>query len=275
MKKNFQKYSLISFFCLLLLATIVISYSKTEKVQIKGALTRVENYYQNSEPSTRFDNLAIQAWLGFRDIEELKLNLKDDPLIRLLDTKLIHQESIKHTIINYDENGKIIGFSAQKLDDFMIRALYCDMNGFNQRDYYLMSKLRDHQGGYGDTHFLIYNLILEKLGCFDSNILQAHRRMVIDTILQSQNRETEFSDLFVERIVVLSWAGRKDLIQKTWVEIILNAQNENGSWVEKNLDYPDEQRRRERVMHATGLATLTLKYYSEKTVENAWYAIQN
>jgi hypothetical protein len=272
MKKNFQKYSLISFFCLLLLAIGIARFASTEKTEIKRALSRVENYYKNSEPSTRFDNQAIQAWLGFRDIEELKLNLKDDPLIRLLNTERIHQDSIKHTIINYDENGNIVDFTAQKLDDFMIRALYCDMNIFDQRDYYLMSKLRDYQGGYGDTHFLIYNLILEKLECFDSNILQAHRRMVIETILESQNKETEFSDLFAERIVVLSWAGRADLIQESWITIILKSQDENGSWTEENLHYPEEYMRQERIQHATGLAALSLKYYLDKKVSGIWFA---
>ncbi len=275
MKKNFQKYSLISFFCLSLIVVTIIAINRTEKTQIKRALSRVENYYQNSEPSTRFDNQAIQAWLGFRDIEELKLTLKDDPLIRLLNAELVHQESIEHTIINYDENGKISDFTAQKLDDFMIRALYCDINGFDQRDYYLVSKLRDHQGGYGDTHFLIYNLILEKLGCFDRNILQAHRRMVVETILESQSKETEFSDLFAERIVVLAWAGRTHMVQESWVKIILKNQDKDGSWTEENLDYPDEQKRRERIMHATGLAALGLNYYTEKSVKNIWFALEN
>ncbi len=272
MKKNFQKYSLISFFCLLVIVILIVVIIDAEKIKIKRALGRVENYYQNSEPSTRFDNQAIQAWLGFRDIEELKVNLKDDPLIRLLNAELIQQESIEHTIINYDENGKIIDFSAQKLDDFMIRALYCDMNGFNQQDYYLMSKLRDNSAGYRDTHFLIYNLILQKLGCFDQNILEAHERAVVETILQAQNNDINFSDLYAERIVVLAWAGHTELIQKSWVENILEAQDQQGAWVESNIIYSEELMKKERTKHATGLAALSLKYYLDKEVTGIWFA---
>ena len=303
MKKNLQKFTLISFFCLLFLIVIISKqevnkntfqsvstsyealYKKIfgrkflERQKITIALENLEHYYQKSPQPKRFDNQAMKVWLGLSNVDALIQNSLDEPLLRMLDKDVLNQAARNHQIYTYKDSGEV-QIEVQQLDDIMIRSLYCDYNGFNQKDYYLVLQTRDYQGGYGDTHFLIYNLLLQALDCFDLEILKHHEREVVTTIIQAQEYEmikesVLFSDLFAERMVVLAWAGRKNHFNPLWIDILLEQQSSNGSWTEQEFPpYFSQERIQERIFHASGLAGLALQYYYEDKTLAHWFVKQ-
>ena len=129
------------------------------------------------------------------------------------------------------------------------------MSGYDDFDEELLGLMRDNEGGYGDTHYLLGLLLLEKLGCRTTEKLFHEKKEVIKSIITAQEDEQEFSDLFAERIVLLFWAGHGDAVDLNWIERIIQEQQTNKGWhdsgeVESNP-------------HTTGLSSLAIKYFIE------------
>ncbi len=140
-------------------------------------------------------------------------------------------------------------------DDILLRALYCDFD-YAPIDAAILDVARDDRGGYLDTHQLIALLFRKANKClFDGEDIDAKIDAVVDRIIAAQNRDNRFSDLSVERIVVLYWAGYGRAVRRSWMRAIVDAQDSNiGAWMhgDGTVDY-----------HATALAAVALRFYGD------------
>lgn len=137
-------------------------------------------------------------------------------------------------------------------DDVMLRALYCDRDGYDAHDRRILSLVRDRRGGYLDTHYLMALLFLQSNGC--GHATDQDIREVTDTLLTAQRAATVVDDLYAERIVVLYWAGRGNDVHLSWIRALAAAQRHDGGW----LASPTSKRSHS---HTSGLAALALRYY--------------
>lgn len=140
-------------------------------------------------------------------------------------------------------------------DEMIVKALYCDVLGYDDFDEELLGLMRDNEGGYGDTHYLLGLLLLEKLGCSTAEEVFDGKKEVIKAIVAAQEQDQSFSDLFAERIVVLFWAGHGDAVDVNWIEKIVKEQRGDGGW----QDSGDM----ENNPHTTGLSALAIKYFND------------
>jgi hypothetical protein len=91
------------------------------------------------------------------------------------------------------------------------------------------------QGGYGSTHIVIGGLAMKLAGETLSG--QVDRMMAEEVpVIAKANRATSYAgDLYAERIVVLQWLDRHDLVSPAWILRILRAQRADGGWSARNI----------------------------------------
>jgi hypothetical protein len=138
-------------------------------------------------------------------------------------------------------------------DDLLLKALYCDISGYDEFDYNLLSAIADGRGGYGDTHFLLGLLFLDKLNCFNKEKIDYDKKNVIENIVNAQYHDNEFSDLFAERTVILYWADAQERINLSWIIKIVQNMNKDNGWGYKGEVVSNP--------HTTGLSILAIKYF--------------
>jgi hypothetical protein len=154
----------------------------------------------------------------------------------------------------YEAEERIGRIMTDPTDDVVLKALYCDGGSYDDFDYELLSIIKDDEGGYGDTHYLLSLLFLERLKCISASMIDQDKQAVIQNIFMAEMRDDEFSDLFVERIVLLYWAGQNDKIKLEWINKIVQNIQKDGGW-KKNVNTSGSD------PHATGLAALSIKYF--------------
>ena len=155
----------------------------------------------------------------------------------------------------YDLPRKYDEYLEDPWDRVLLKALYCNETGFLKEDFLLLFSLRDHEGGYADTHVLLGLLFLKERGCFDEGTINRSIYIVSHDVYQASVRDVVFSDLYVERLVFLSWAGRGDFIKKDQIVFVQKNQNTDGGWADVGEDQSN--------LHTTGLALLVLLYEQE------------
>ncbi len=148
-------------------------------------------------------------------------------------------------------------------DDILIRSLYCDFGTYTERDFSLLQSLQDGSGDYFDTHLLLSLLFLKQNNCYDKNILKKNIDDVVQRIILSTKQDTESSDIYMERIVFLYWAGYGNRVEKKWIDIIRKNINFDSGWRTGSDIYSNA--------HTTGLALLALLYYQENKTQQIFY----
>jgi hypothetical protein len=185
-----------------------------------------------------------------------KYRTNDINLSRLANSKKELQTFIKLFGINrniYKVNDKYENTLTDEVDDILFKALYCDVSGYDEFDYNLLSSIADNQGGYGDTHYLLSLLFLEKLKCIETERIVVDKTKVINSIVEAQKKDEGFSDLFAERVVMLYWAGMGEKVELLWIMRIAKNIQSDGGWMDENMSVSDP--------HATGLSALAIRYF--------------
>jgi hypothetical protein len=160
----------------------------------------------------------------------------------------------KKNLFNNFYQGNFQKYLEDPWDDIMLAAMYCDQMTYNDLDWDALHVLRSGKGDYFDTHFLLALFFLEENKCYNSEIIKNAKQKVIIDIIQAQQNDNNFSDLYAERIVFLYWANRGEDIKKEWIDTISNNfHDDQFGW--KNSSH-------ERInAHTTGLALLALQYF--------------
>lgn len=148
-------------------------------------------------------------------------------------------------------------------DDILFKALYCDLDTYNDGDFAILKSIPTKTGDYADTHFLLGLLILRENRCFDQNRIAAEVAAIVPHITKAAQQDVIFSDLYAERITLLYWAGRGDQIREEWIDRITKAVTDDPGWRDGETESSNA--------HTTGLALLALIYFEAGQVQQDFY----
>ena len=123
--------------------------------------------------------------------------------------------------------------------------------------------MKKDDGGYWDTHYLMSLLLLKKNGCYEQRRVDDEIEKVVKRIVEIENNDIYFSDLYAERIVALYWAGKGDLVRASWIDKISNFPGTDSGWADKGKYFSNA--------HTTGLALLSLLYYQDGSNSQQFY----
>jgi hypothetical protein len=88
---------------------------------------------------------------------------------------------------------------------------------------------------YGSTHIIVGGLAMKRAGVELDGRVNALMAAEVPCIARA-NRATSYAgDLFAERIVVLQWLERHDLVSPAWILRLLRAQQPDGGWKARNI----------------------------------------
>lgn len=251
--------------------SIYVNFLK--KTQFSHALENSKNFYLSNSSPLQTDEYVMLLWLWPSIASETERAHQRDLFYRLYSNDLKADDAIvKRRVDSKEELEEFVDFFGVEeflydfgdmdrdvltdpVDDFVLKALYCDVNGYDQFDLDLLETVQDHYGGYGDTHYLLSLLFVERLGCVPSEKTMENKEAVINRIIIAEKKDQNFSDLFAERIVLLYWAGRGDAVRASWIKMVSDTQNGDGGWRDLGQDVTDP--------HATGLSALAIKYFIE------------
>lgn len=232
----------------------------------------------------KIENFKIDEFLLLREIKfhrndiglpDLTKKFDQDPFKRILnkndfftDLKFFHKdfsETSGQSINNsfYWLNKPYDSFLEFPYDDVSLKSLYCDVAGYDDYDFLALKALEKGDGGYQDTHFLLSLLFLKENGCYQKNLIDEQIKNAVNKILAAQENDLIFSDLYAERIVFLYWAGRGDAVKRQWIGRVKNNLLDEPGWKDKNGFFANP--------HTTGLALLSLIYYTEGKNVQAFY----
>lgn len=155
-------------------------------------------------------------------------------------------------------------FLVDPWDDVLLRALYCRTYGYSDRDFSVLASI-PLDGGYADTHKLLGLIFLREDGCYDRDTLDRMIRQGAEHVARSAEADTEWSDLFSERVVFLYWAGEGSLVKREWIERIADAQGGGGAWTDPAWNADSDA-------HSTGLSMLAIRYFLEGKPETEFFA---
>ncbi len=244
-----------------------------KKYYFNSVLQDSQNFYKTYDAPLQTDEFVMLLWLWSERARYFERVFKIDPFYRIYSDEwkidnfnIVRKADSREEVANlvkifgkntmlYDVDKNFENIMTDPTDDIVLKALYCDDSGYDDFDYELLNVIKDDEGGYGDTHYLLSLLFLERLGCVDTSVLVRDKKNVVHNILVAEMKDQEFSDLFVERIVLLYWAGYGQDVKFSWINKVAKNIQKDGGWKDKNANKSDP--------HATGLASLAIKYFIE------------
>lgn len=148
-------------------------------------------------------------------------------------------------------------------DDILFKALYCDKIGYDDGDFAILRSTRNRAGNYADTHFLLGLLLLQANNCSDAKRIEQEIKITVQDIATAAKHDSNFSDLYAERIVFLYWAGYGHLVDSKWIEKVRQAITTDPGWRDIGQDFSNA--------HTTGLALLALIYAEDGRAKQPFY----
>jgi len=205
-----------------------------EVQKIDNSLKRGSKFMQSKLSELDPNLLSLLIWNNDR----LRLGLKIDtgklfkkhegldiPSIKLMRAKINNEDDLQ----NYTANNPLI-FS----DELMIRSLNCEKIPVNYKlfgDITMMARGTE----YELSHALLFVSLIKNKGCVNNYYLDSIQNLCIDKILKSLIEFPQFSDLNAEFIALLMYAGMYEKLDKSYLQNIIDLQNEDGSWVGENV----------------------------------------
>ena len=113
------------------------------------------------------------------------------------------------------------------MEDWLIAAVNC--KDFPPPEEILKELFDNRYSGYLSTHQLLAIMWLKEQGYQDGRIEPKIKEIVEQMVLE-QTDEDKFTDLFVERIAFILYAGYREKIERRWIKTILDAQKVDGHW---------------------------------------------
>lgn len=250
-------------------------------ILFSGCNFKYDNYFNQDEPIS----LHLDSYLMLKLLQKKNKkfnvtninnpeNFKNDPFKKLLnkndyvkDLEITPKDWDKTGEYNnsyYNVNEKYKKYLIDPWDDILLKALYADILGFDETDFNKLSSLKTGLGDYTDTHIFLALLILKENKGYIKNEIDNMLKALAWSLINAENKDNVFTDLYAERIVFLYWAGLGNLVKKEWINIIINAKNNDMGW----SGYEDEE---ESNPHSTGLALLSIIYFREGKNKQFFY----
>ena len=143
----------------------------------------------------------------------------------------------------------------QVIELMMIDAANSDLHGAEGILRYL-SALPD-KGGYGSTHMIVGGLLMQRAGVSLQGRVEALIAQEIEAVASANRGQSYAGDLFAERMFVLEWVGRHDLVSPAWALRLLAAQRRDGGWRGRNVAPLGQSNQ-----HTTSLAMAALAQFA-------------
>lgn len=202
------------------------------------------------------------------DLVALQARYKKDPFMRLIDPQkyvadIQFQRNMEHRGTSDFYTIQNLPGSKDTWDPILLKALYCDKTGYDEKDFQTLTSMRENVGGYNDTHYLFALIFLRENHCYNQNVITAEIAKTTRVLTEIEEKEKGFSDIYAERIVMLYWAGFGKDIQKTWIDRIAHSFTEKYGWDDKGTTT--------FTAHTTGFSLLALLYYTENKPQQKVY----
>ena len=271
MKKSTIIFLILTLLILSLLEIPQYIQHQKEQSEIKSVISSGLAFYSPEEVK----NLPTDSYFMFREVlKHLKIEnipsredtYDNDPFIRALNREkyIASLKFSKPENDSYKINPEYEFALVYRLDGIVLKALYCDVAGYNDEDFFVLQTLNTHDGSYEDTHFLLSLLFLKINGCYEKNKIEKLIAEASSSIINAEKKDTSFSDLYAERIVMLYWAGYGRSVERAWVDTVKNNFTNDPGWrINKFLLFSSS--------HPTGLALLSLIYYLEDKPQQFFY----
>lgn len=234
----------------------------------RRTLTQARDFLRVQEV-LQTDEAIIAQRLGL-SIDDSQKAFPADPFLRLNDRAFGPERVTRSSVIqnvdallteekNYDGpyyilEEEVARYVTDGTDDVLYKSLYCDREGYNALDATILSNIQDFEGGYGDTHALLGLVILQELQCTNKELIERDIEEISGRLVKAQNGAS-INDLFMERVVLLYWAGKGNLVRQHWMLSISAAQHDDGGFAFSEGGVSDP--------HSTALAALALTYYQD------------
>lgn len=144
----------------------------------------------------------------------------------------------------------------QYVEQLMLKAVCADQHQLDEAFLHQLEAV-DDGGGYGTTHIVAAGMILKRFSTIPAERLDAMMRKCIPSMVR-RNRTNYAGDQFCERIVMLQWLDRHDLVPPAWILRLLEVQNPDGGWQARGV--PPEGRSNQ---HTTCLAIAVLAQFRQ------------
>ena len=265
MKKN-NKYIFILIIFIFIIS-ILLKYQeyRKERSEINLLISKGLAFYSKD----RNKDLKIDSYIMLKEIAKhtknesllIEESIHDDDLfIRFLDNEKFPESLSSMMPKLYPPYMVDLNDDYARTEPFagvLLKALYCDKLGYTDYDFGILHTLYNGDGSYWDTHFLLSLIFLKNNNCYDATKINSAIKKVAESIATVAKKDTEFTDVYAERIVMLYWAGYGNLVEKAWVDKVKeNFMDNPPGWKTVSfLPYPNS--------HTTGLAILSLIYYLE------------
>lgn len=145
-------------------------------------------------------------------------------------------------------------------DDFLIPALYCDV----QQDL-IPSTIGAAQDLAGGTRYQITHAYLGLIWMKERHCLTEKQTTYVDqltpVILYQQSQLKEFDDLYAENVAFLLYAHHEEFVSRDWIQTIIKSQEDSGGWKSPHDKYifgSDEN------THTTALSLFALTQISKQ-----------
>lgn len=230
--------------------------------RVEAAITRGVDWFAPQTDLTMSALLVLDQ--ARRQTGDARLDFVDDRVRRYAGT--YHDPGLRAVMRDYEPDAHrhlpdiVATRPYQIIELMMIDAADLDRRGDPEHVLRYLHALADG-GGYGSTHMIVGGLLMRRAGLADDPVIGP----MIDRMIESQiaavakgNHATSYAgDLFAERIFVLEWVGRHDLVSPGWILRLLEAQMADGGWKGRNV--PPVGRSNQ---HTTSLAVAALAQFS-------------
>ncbi|MFX0540927.1 hypothetical protein ACEWPM_004230 [Roseovarius sp. S4756] len=90
-------------------------------------------------------------------------------------------------------------------------------------------------GHYGSTHVVVGGLLMKRAGVELEGQIDSLIEAEIASIAARNSEVSYAGDLFAERIFILEWFGRHDLVSPAWMIRLTRAQQKDGGWLGRSV----------------------------------------
>ena len=245
----------------------------SKKYQLTPAIEHTRSFFIHYNAPLLIDEFILtqRVWPDMIDASHKKY--AQDPFDRVLDgmqpmddftiTRLADdRKQLSDLVTIFGEQTELYDVDDQwkeqlrdPYDRALLRALYCDRFGYDAFDLMFLEGYADHEGGYGDTHYLMGLVMLQENNCMNTDELRQKIDVVARRLIAVTQKDRTFTDIYAERVVTLYWAGYGKSIRYAWIAHMIDHVQSDGGYAD-GTHYASHP-------HTTGLVALALHYFIE------------
>ncbi|MBX7225898.1 MAG: hypothetical protein K1X55_07695 [Chitinophagales bacterium] len=218
------------FTILLIIFLLSSCHSSEEVARIDYSLKRGVNFLESKMKEFDPNLIGLLLWNN----ERLNLGIKIDTgklFKNYNEYQLKNIEIIRKKFTNtQDFNAYLKEHPQIPIDELMVRAYFCDQFGLSASFYPELYNL-SMSTEYDLAHALFITSLCINKGCGESLQLDSLQSKMITRTVKYLKEDPSVTDLNTEFTAFLLYSGQYDLVDKDYLEKLLQQQNVDGGWV--------------------------------------------